>query len=131
MAPRAAIALLAAHALLFAGRPLAAWLAPEARILGALLRRPLLWALLILTALGVVAGYQARHAYDIDLGAPEDQAYAQNFQDRDAEADGGRTFRPAGTYSYLHPARRRGRRALLGQPDAEARAAQPAGDGDH
>ncbi len=94
-------ALLGAHLLLAPLWPLLRRLAPEARILGRLLARPLVWAIVALTLLGAVAAYQVRHAYDIDVGSPADQAYVRNFHDREAADSGGPTFRRGDTYSFL------------------------------
>ncbi|HUS16500.1 MAG TPA: hypothetical protein VM536_15995, partial [Chloroflexia bacterium] len=64
------------------------------------LAHPGIWLLLAAAEAGAVAATQVRHAYDIDVGSPADQAYVRNFQERDVET-GGRTYRPSGVYSYL------------------------------
>ncbi|HUS16470.1 MAG TPA: hypothetical protein VM536_15845, partial [Chloroflexia bacterium] len=100
LTPYLTAAALAAHVLLVPVRRLAKRLAPEAHIVGRLLAHPGIWLLLAAAEVGAVAATQVRHAYDIDVGSPADQAYARNFQERDTEADG-RTYRPSGVYSYL------------------------------
>ncbi|MGI8588809.1 MAG: hypothetical protein ACR2M0_14145 [Chloroflexia bacterium] len=99
--PALLVALLASHILLAPALALARRLVPEGRILARLLLRPAIWLILVLTLLGGVAAYQVRHSYDIDIGSPSDQAYVQNFQDRQAEIGTGRDYRPSGVYSYI------------------------------
>ena len=88
------------YALAVGAGPLRRLLGPEARLIGRLLARPALWAVVALTLIGLVAAYQVRHAYSLDLGSPSDQAYVSNFQDRDQEPNGP-DFRPSGLYSYI------------------------------
>jgi len=89
-----------AYALAVSAGPLGRLLWPEARLAGRLLARPALWGVLGLTVVGLVAAYQVRHAYRVDLGSPSDQAYVSNFQDRDTDPTGS-DFRPSGLYSYV------------------------------
>ncbi|MDQ2807840.1 MAG: hypothetical protein M3Z04_13175 [Chloroflexota bacterium] len=88
------------YALAVGAEPLARVLGPEVRLAGRLLAQPALWAVLALTLGGLIAAYQVRHSYSLDLGSPSDQAYVSNFQDRDAEPNAS-DFRFSGLYSYV------------------------------
>ncbi|MDQ2809424.1 MAG: hypothetical protein M3Z04_21320 [Chloroflexota bacterium] len=92
---------LVAYLLLLLRGPLLRRLWPEARLLGRLLARPALWAIVALTALGATAAYQVRHAYTIEVGDLSDQPYVRHYRDVQEETPGGRNFRRGGADSYL------------------------------
>jgi hypothetical protein len=94
-------ALLGAHLLLALAERVHGWLAGEARVLVQLLACPLLWIIVALTLVAAIPAYQVRHAYDIDVGSPGDQAYMRNFRDREFDDATGGLFRRGGTDSYV------------------------------
>ncbi len=66
-----------------------------------LLARPLFWLLPALTLVGMIAAYQVRQGYDIDVGSPGDDPYVRNFHTPLTDSQVGRSYRWTDAYSYL------------------------------
>ncbi len=72
----------------------------EVAYLGRALRQPLLWLLIILTAVVATAAYQVRRPIALDIGTAGDLPYLHNFHEIRSESNG-RTYRASDAYGYV------------------------------